>query len=281
MLLNKSYFSTVKYLVSLSMFAAVHDAVADSDMSAVANCKVILEKVNLSGAVDAKQNHLKVKKAPRGKTGPKGPEGPIGPIGQPGPQGSQGSQGSQGPQGPQGPQGLQGPMGQQGEPGPPGQIGEKGPRGSAGPVISSVFGSFYTLSSPSEIILKTGDLVPFSSSSGLENVIQISEGLQTTSAGRYLITFGIEGIPSTTGMSKFVLRKGGTAIPGGTLDYNASLGVLGIPVMLSLSIIIDLIAYQTVDVQYIHDGVGSNTTFNLFSKCSENTISYFCIEKIK
>lgn len=147
--------------------------------------------------------------------------------------------------------------------------------------MSSVFGSFYTLNSPSGITLNLGNLVPFNSSSSHVNIISTPEGFKTISAGRYIITCGIEVIPSTTGVSQFFVRKGDVAVLGGKLVYTPNLGVLETPVIQSLAIIIDLTRDQLVNVQYIHNGVKSNTSFNLFSTGISNTISYFCFENLR
>lgn len=174
--------------------------------------------------------------------------------------------------------GERGPRGKPGERGPAGEMGPRGPVGPTGPAVSTVFGSFYTLSTITGISLNSGDLVPFNVGASQVNVIPVDGGFQATSAGRYSVTFGLQGIPYMTGVSQFILRKGGEAIPGGTLHYPASLGALSLPIMQSITIIIDLIAYQTVDVQYIHD---TNKLFNLTSSSTGNSISYFVIEKLK
>ncbi len=198
-----------------------------------------------------------------------------------GPKGSKGEKGAEGPQGKEGADGSRGEQGPQGHTGDQGLKGDAGPRGPAGPAVSTVFGSYYTLNSPTGIVLNAGDFVPFNTSSNQVNIIPVAGGFQTTYAGRYLITFGIEGTPASAGITEFVLRKNGVAVPGGTMDYNANFAALQTPVMQSLTVIIDLIAYQTIDVHYTNSSTGPGNTFYLASPGLTNTISYFCIEKLK
>lgn len=221
-----------------------------------------------------KQDNQKIKKVGKAKTekGDRGDRGEQGLKGEKGSKGDKGDKGSKGDKGDKGEQGLKGDQGLQGEPGLLGPKGDQGPRGIAKP---NAYGSYFTLNSLSGFILNSGDLVPFNSSSNQVNIIPIMGGFQSSYAGRYLVTFGIEGLPSTSGISQFTLRKDGRAIPGGTLDYNSGIAV---PIMQSISIIIDLIAYQTVDVQYTND---AGETFILISPGTSNTITYFYIEKIR
>lgn len=226
-----------------------------------------LNNYNLNTNDQKKTNKPMLAKENKNKTqkGDRGEKGEIGPKGEKGDSGPRGEKGECGPRGEQGPKGDQG------------EKGEAGSRGPKGTSFAPIFGSFYTLSSPSEIILSNGDLVPFNIQSSVENVFPINGGFQTKVAGKFRITFGIQGLSSTNGNSQFILRKNGNAVPGGTLEYKSNLAT---SVMQSLSVIIDSIAFQTIDIQYLCPE-NTSTIFKLYTETTGCSIAYFCIEKLK